>query len=97
MKGFLGGLDGIESTCNEGDLSSIPDLGRSPGEGKGYLLQYSGLENSMDCIVYGVANSQTRLSDFHTHTHKIPVKSPGAYFYRKRKTHFKIYNPRDSR
>ena len=40
-------------------------LGRSPGEGKGYPLQYSGLENSMDSIVHGVANSQTRLSDFH--------------------------------
>ena len=55
MKGFLGGLDGIESTCNEGDLSSIPELGRSPGEGKGDPLQYSGLENSMACIVHGVA------------------------------------------
>ena len=46
---------GKESTCNEGDLSSIPGLGRSPREGKGYPLQYSGLENSMDCIVHGVA------------------------------------------
>ena len=50
-----------------GDLGSIPGLGRSSGEGKGYLLQYSGLENSMDCIVHGVAKSQTRLSDFHFH------------------------------
>ena len=40
-------------------------LGRSPGEGKGYTLQYSGLENSMDCVVHGVAKSRTRLSDFH--------------------------------
>ena len=56
---------GEESTCNSGDLGSIPGLGRSPGEGKGYLLQYSGLENSMDCIVHGVAKSQTRLSKFH--------------------------------
>ena len=48
-------------------LSSIPGLGRSPGEGKGYALQYSGLENSMDCIVYGVAKSRRRLSDFHFH------------------------------
>ena len=47
-----------------GDLSLIPGLGRSHGEGSGYPLQYSGLENSMDCIVQGVANSQTRLSDF---------------------------------
>ena len=43
----------------------IPGLGRSPGEEKGYPLQYSGLENSMDCIVHGVAKSQTQLSDFH--------------------------------
>ena len=41
---------GKESTCNEGDLGSIPGLGRSPEEGKGCPLQYSGLENSMDCI-----------------------------------------------
>ena len=45
---------GEESACNAGDLDSIPGLGRSPGEGKGYLLQYSGLENSMDYIVHGV-------------------------------------------
>ena len=45
-------------------LGSIPGLGRSPGEGKGYALQYSGLENSMDCIVPGVSNSRRRLSDF---------------------------------
>jgi len=42
-----------------GDLGSIPWLGRSPGEGKDYPLQYSGLENSMDCIVHGVAKRQT--------------------------------------
>ena len=47
------------------NLSLIPGLGRSPGEGKGNTLQYSGLENSVDCIVHGVAKSQTRLSDFH--------------------------------
>ena len=47
-----------------GDLGSIPGLGRSPGEGKDYLLQYSGLENPMDSIVDGVAKSRTRLSDF---------------------------------
>ena len=50
-----------------GVLGSILGLGRSPGEEKGYPLQYSGLENSMDCIVHGVTNSQTRLSDFHFH------------------------------
>ena len=54
-----------ESTCNAGDLGLIPGLGKSPGKGKGYPLQYSGLENSMDCIVHGVAKSQTRLRDFH--------------------------------
>ena len=53
---------GKESACNAGDLGSIPGLGRSPGEGKGYPLQYLGLENSMDCIVYGVAKSRTQLS-----------------------------------
>ena len=49
----LGGSDGKESACNAGDLDSIPRLGRSPGEGIGYPLQYSGLDNSMDCIVHG--------------------------------------------
>ena len=48
-----------------GDLGSVPGFGRSPGEGKGYPLQYSGLENFMDCIVHGVTKSQTWLSDFH--------------------------------
>ena len=48
-----------------GDLGSIPGLGRSPGEVNCYPLQYSGLENSIDCIVHGVAKSQTQLSDFH--------------------------------
>ena len=48
---------------NTGDLGLIPGLGRSPGEGKGYPLQYSGLENSRDCIVHGVTKSQTQLSD----------------------------------
>ena len=52
---------------NVGNLGSIPGLGRSPGEGNGYLLQYSGLENSMDCRVHGVAKSQTQLSKFHFH------------------------------
>ena len=56
---------GKESACNAGDLSLIPGLGRFPGEGKGYPLQYSGLENSMDCIVHGVAKRRAQLSDFH--------------------------------
>ena len=54
-----GGSDGKESTCSAGDLGLIPGLGRTLGEGNGYPLQYSGLENSMDCIVHGVAMSQT--------------------------------------
>ena len=59
------GSAGKESACNMGDLGSIPGLGRSPGEGNGYPLQYSGLENSTDYIVHGVTKSQTQLSDFH--------------------------------
>ena len=56
---FSGSSAGKESTCNAGDPSSIPGTGRSDGEGKGYLLQYSGLENSMDYTVHGVAKSWT--------------------------------------
>ena len=56
-----------ESTCNERDLGSIPGLERSPGEGKGYPLQDSGLENSMKCIVHGIGKSGTQLRDFHFH------------------------------
>ena len=63
--GFPCGSAGKESACNAGDLSSIPGLGRSPGEGKGYPLQYSGLENFLDCVVHGVAKNRTQLSDFH--------------------------------
>ena len=57
LRGFPHSSVGKESACNVGDPGSIPGLGRSPGEGKSYLLQYSGLENSM--------KNQTRLSDFH--------------------------------
>ena len=56
-----------ESTCSVGDLGSIPGLRRSPGEGRGYPPQYSGLETPMDCMVRGVTKRQTRLSDFHFH------------------------------
>ena len=59
------GSAGKDSACNAGDLGLIPGLGRSPGEGKGYPLWYSGLENPMDYIVHWVAKSQRRLSDFH--------------------------------
>ena len=65
IKGFPYGSAGKESACIEGDLGSIPWFGKIPGEGKGYPLQYSGLENSMDCIVHGVTKSQTGLSDSH--------------------------------
>ena len=57
--GFPGSSAGKESACNAGDLGLIPGLGRSPGEGKGYLLQYSGLENSMACIVHVFTKSDT--------------------------------------
>ena len=65
--GFPGGSAGKESACNWGDLGSIPGLERSPEERNTYPLRYSGLENSMNCIVHGVAKSQTQLSDFHFH------------------------------
>ena len=64
--GFPGGSVGKVFACNVGDLGSIPGLGRSPGEGNSYPLQDPGLENSMDCIVHGVAKSRTRLNNFHS-------------------------------
>ena len=63
--GFPSGSAGQESTCSMGDLGSIPGLGRFPGEGKGYPLQYSGLENFMDYSVHGVAKSPMRMRDCH--------------------------------
>ena len=63
--GFSGGSDGKESACNAGDLGSVPGLGISPGDREGYPLQYSDLENSMDCVVRGVTKSQTQLNNFH--------------------------------
>ena len=65
--GFPGNSAGKESACNAGDPGSIPGQERSPGGGKGYLLQYFGLENSKDCIVYRVTKSRTGLSNFHFH------------------------------
>ena len=59
MKGFPDSSVGNESACNAGDPGSIPGLGQSAGEGIGYPLQYSGLENSVDYTVHGVAKSQT--------------------------------------
>ena len=63
--GFPDSSVGKESAGNAEDPGLIPGLGRSAGEGIGYPLQYSGLENSMDCIVHRVAKSWTLLSDFH--------------------------------
>ena len=74
---FPCGSDGKESACNVGDLGLMLVLGRSPREGKDYPLLYSGLENSMDCIVHGVAKSRIRLSDFHFHFHIDAL----VYFY----------------
>ena len=73
--GFPGGSAGKEFACNVGDLGLTPGLGRSPGEGKGYPLQYSGLENSTDCKVHGVTESDTteRLS-LSTFKDKLEVK-----------------------
>ena len=62
---FPGGSVGKESAYNAGDPGSVPVFGRSPGDGKGYPLQYSGLENSMDCIAHEVTKNLTQLSDFH--------------------------------
>ena len=65
--GFPDSSVGKESACNAGGPGSIPGLGRSAGEGIGYPLQYSDLENFMDCIVHGVAKNRTQMSDFHFH------------------------------
>ena len=67
-KGFSQSSVGKESASHAGDPGSIPGLGKSPGEGIGYPLQYSGLENSMDYTVQGVTKSWTQLSDFHSLT-----------------------------
>ena len=66
--GFPDRSVGKEYACNVRDLGSIPGLGRSSREGKGYPLQYAGLENSIVFIVHGVAKSQTQLSNFHFHS-----------------------------
>ena len=71
--GFLCSSASKESACNEGGLGLIPGLGRPPGEGRGYPLQYSSLESSMDCLAHGVAKSWTQLSDFHFHYYCIIV------------------------
>ena len=82
--GFPGGSDGKESIYNAEDLDSVPGLGLSPGEGNGYPLQYSGLENSMDrgawqATVRGVAKSQTQLSDLKKKATELNLVYKGSY------------------
>ena len=77
--GFSGGSDGKESAYDMGDLGSVPELGRSPGEGNSYPLWYSGLENSIDrgawqATVHGVTKSRAQLSDFQFHFHSVVVR-----------------------
>ena len=81
LTGFPCGSAGKESTHYAGALASIPGLGRSHGEGKGYQLQYSGLVNSMDCIYidHGVEKSRTGLSDFHFH---FPPRTEGMMIHK---------------
>ena len=67
--GFPYGSAGKDSVSNVRDLDQIPGLGRSRGEGKGYTLQYFGLENFVDCIIFGVVKSWTGQSSFHFHFH----------------------------
>ena len=86
---FPDGSAGKQSTCNTGDLDSIPGLGRSPKEGNSYPLQDSSLENSMDCIVHGVAESQTQLSDFHFHFQGARI--PCASWLKKQNMKYKHY------
>ena len=90
--GFLCGSSGKEPVYNAGDLSSVPGLGGSPGEGKGYIIQRSGLENSMDRIVHGVEKSLTQLSDFHflcnKLSHVLQQRPSAAEKINKLKKHF---------
>ena len=78
---FPCGPAGKESACNAGDLGSIPGMERSPGEGKGYTLQYSGLENPMDCVVHGVTKSRAPLSDFFNVTGTQSIYGPISPFH----------------
>ena len=91
--GFPGGSDSKESTCNVGDLGSIPGLGRSPGGGHGNPLQYSCLENSMDRVawwatVHGVTKSPTRLKRLSIAQHNEPgahsARDTGKFFINKK-------------
>ena len=82
LGGFRGGSDGKGSACNAGDQGSIPGLGRSPGEGRGYPCQYSCRQNSMDkgvwqAAAHGVTKSWTRLNNQHFHCYDFPYHSMG--------------------
>ena len=95
--GFPSGSDGKKSTCNAGDLGLIPGLERSPGEGNGYPLQYTGLENSMDCIVHGVPKSRDtteRLALFFFFGNRTEIGFPASFAVRcGRRTDFFLGNP----
>ena len=81
VRGLPGSSAGRESACSAGNLGSVPGSGRSPGEGNGYPLQYSGLENPMDSIVHGITKCQARLSDFHSiHSVLRELLSESLYF-----------------
>ena len=86
--GYLCGYAGKESTCIVGDLGLVPGLGRSPGEGKGHPLQYSGLENSIDYMVHEVTKSQTRLCGFHLLSLS---KAKSDYYREKRKGNYRSH------
>ena len=73
-----GGSAGKESICNAGDLGSIPRLGRSAGEGRGYPLQYSGLENSTDCTVHGGHKELDTTEQLHFHFSEIYIGQAGV-------------------
>ena len=89
--GFPDSSVGNESACNAGDPGSILGLARSPGGGKCCPLQYSGLGNSMDCVVHGVANSRTRLNDFHFHVYTYTYIYMCRYVYVYTYTHMYAY------
>ena len=90
--GFPCGSAGEESACDAGDLGLIPGLGRSPGEGRGYQLYSSGLENPTDCIVHGVTKSRTRLSNFHFTLYKDDTQLHKAFhIFIKNAYHFVVY------
>ena len=92
LSGFPGGSANEESACSVEELGLIPGLGRSLGEGIGYPLQYSGLENFMDCIVHGVTKSQTQLSDFHFTPHYFADKGLYSQSYHFSSSHVWMEN-----